>query len=172
MREGMGVAARGRGISQVHWSSSGGRKRGIPFSNEFTSSAVRARVLGRVREAGWCRAGSWWLELTMWSPCGTCRTTGPLIRRRGVAARVPPARDVSTAPWLLATAAASQSARSAIWKGHPREGSRNSARAKERMQLDLITIICMSRIPSWMASCGASARVGCVGAAQRSRSQN
>ena len=37
--------ARGRGgISKVHWRSSGGRKRGIPFSNELTSSAVRARA--------------------------------------------------------------------------------------------------------------------------------
>ena len=37
--------ARGRGgISRVHWRSSGGRKRGIPFSNELTSSAVRARA--------------------------------------------------------------------------------------------------------------------------------
>lgn len=41
----LACTARGRGgISKVHWRSSGGRKRGIPFSNELTSSAVRARA--------------------------------------------------------------------------------------------------------------------------------
>ena len=96
----------------VQWISSGDRKRGIPFSNEFTSSAVRARACVAACERLACVCV--WrrlvvLERTMWSPSGTCRTTGPLVRRSGAAARVPPSRDVSTAPWLLATAAESQS---------------------------------------------------------------
>ena len=169
--------ARGRGgISKVHWRSSGGRKRGIPFSNELTSSAVRARacVNGCERLAGVARVQ--WLGLTMWSPFGTCRTTGPLIRRGGVAARVPPARDVSTAPWLLATAAASQSARRAIWKGvrsFVRRVQEKSQGAKsDWCARGVLDSVACPVIPPTLARCRRPTRVGCIGAAQRSRSRH